>query len=273
MFERIRLMNKRALLLSGFLNENDIKNVQDNVTGNNIDLETLKNILIKKTEKPVTLSFVPGKPNFDYIDKKYSNILNEYYKRYKDKSFFPQPDWCFKSVEISPLLCNSVFLDLDKINYFQSLFNDSNYEDVLRICLDVHESEIKLKFENNGITLSTTNPNILGLLVNQHLHILPQVNPSAVKVARINDKYELIDGKHRAVALYRSGHKKIPAIVFNSASPYKIQSNYYFPLSILLRESSPAIGHYLNENFVTEVPLMSSISVFRVIIDKSVIQI
>lgn len=268
-------MNKRALLLSDFLNENDIKNVQDKVTGNNMDLETLKNILVKKTDKPVALGFAPGKPQIDFIEKKHATILNEYYKKYKDKSFFPQAEWSFKSVEICPLLCNAVFLDLDKINYFQSMFNDDNYENVLRICLDPHEIKIELNSENNGITLSSDNPNIIGLGITNTYppQILFQINPSPVKVARINDKYVLIDGKHRAVALQKAGYEKIPAIVFNSASPYKIQPNFYFRLSTLLREAPPTIGHYMNEKFISEVPLINTINIFRILIDKSTIRI
>lgn len=266
-------MNKRALLLSGFLNENNIKNIQDNVTGNNIDIETLKSILVKKTENLVTFDFTPGKPKIDFIEKKYTTIINEYYKKYKDKSFFPQPEWSFKSVEICPLLCSAVFLDLDKIDYFQNMFNNSNYEDVLRICLDVHESEEKLKLEKNGVSLSTTNPNILGLVVTPTLEILLQANHSPVKVARVNDRYELIDGKNRAVALYKAGYEKIPAIVFDSVSPYKVQSSFYFPASTLMLENPPTMGHYMIENFISEVPLMNSINVFRIIIDKTIVQI
>lgn len=266
-------MNKRALLLSGFLNENDIKNVQNNVTGNNMDLEILINILGGKTKKPVILNFKSGKPQIDYIEKKYGPILNEFFKKYKNKSFFPHIEWSFKSVEICPLLCNAVFLELDKINYFQNMFNDNNYENVLNICLDVHEPEIKLKCENNGVTLSSDNPNFIGLEITPKLQILPLINPSPVKVARIYDRYVLIDGKHRAVALYKAGYKKIPAIVFNYAIPYEIQSNFRFLFSTLLKETSPTIGHYLDEKFISEVPLMNNVNVFRILRDKSTIQI
>jgi hypothetical protein len=273
MFERIRLMGKKALLLSGFLNENYIKNIQDYVTGNNIDLETLKSILIKKSHNPVSLGFAQGKPKFDFIKKEYAAILNEYYKKYKEKLLFPQPGWSFKSVEICPLLCRAVFMDLDKVDYFQNMINGNNYEDILRLCLDVHEPDIKLKLENNGVTLSTNNSNIIGLGITPNLQILPQVNHSPVKVARINDRYELIDGKHRAVALYKAGYRKIPAIVFDSVPPYKVQSNFYFPPSTLMGEAPPTIGHYIIEDFISEVPLMTSINVFRILIDKTTIQV
>jgi hypothetical protein len=273
MFERIKLMNKRALLLSGFLNENDIKDVQNNVSGNNMDFETLKKLLAKKNEKPTALGYTPGKPQIDFIEKKYAPLINEYYKKYKNNSFIPPAEWSFKSVEICPLLCNAVFLNLDKINYFQSMFNDNNYENVLHICLDMYQTEIKIKSENNGITLSCDNPNITGLVITPNLQILPQVNPSPVKIARINERYILIDGKHRAVALHKAGYEKIPAIVFNSASPYKIQSNYCFKISKLLDDAPPTIGHYMNKNFIFDVPLINNVNIFRIIIDKSTIQI
>lgn len=262
-------MNRRALLLSGFLNENDIKNVQDNVSGNIINSETLESILVKKPEKMV--AFKPGKPQINYIEKQYATIINEYFKKYKSNSLFLESEWSFKSVEISPLLCHAVFLDLEKINCFQSMFSDNNYDNILDVCLNVHKTEIKLKCENNGYTLSTDNPNIIGLAITPNLQIAPQVNPSPVKVARINDRYILIDGKHRAVALLKAGIEKIPAIVFNSASPYNIQSNFSFRLSTLLNEVPPSMGHYIKEDFVSEVPLMNNVNVFRVLVDKSTI--
>lgn len=274
MLERTNFMNKKALLLSGFLNENDIKNIQDNVSGSNMDLETLKRILVEKSEKPIALNYTPGKPKIDFMEKKYATILNEYYKKYKNKLFFTQTEWSFKSVEICPLLCSAVFLDLDKIKYFQKIFNDSNYENVLHICLDEHQAEIRLKSENNGITLISDSPNIIDLTINiNNLQILPRLNPSPVKVARINDRYVLIDGKHRAVALYKAGYKKIPAVVFNSTSPYKVQSSYYFNPSKLLDGDPPTIGHYMENNFVSEVPLMNNVYIYRILIDKSTIQI
>lgn len=266
-------MTKKALLLSGFLNENEIKLVQDNVSGNNLDYETLKNLLGNKNKVAADLGYIPGKPQIDFIEKEYAPICNEYYKNYKNSSFPTQVEWSFKSVEICPLLCNSVFLDLDKINYFQNIFNDKNYNNILDGCLNLHQNEIQLKHENNSITVSSNNPNITGFVVSPNLQVLPQVNPSPVKVARINERYILIDGKHRAVALHKVGYEKVPAIVFNGDSPYKVQPRYFFKSSKLMDEAPPTIGHYMNKDYVSEVPLINTLNIFRILVDKSTIQI
>lgn len=266
-------MSKKALLLSGFLSENDIKNVQDNVTGDYMDLEALKSILAPKSENPVSLSYTPGKPQIDFIDKKYATILNDYNLKYKNASYFPQVEWSYKSVEICPLLCDAVFLDLDKINYFQGMFSDNNYENFLHICLDVQEPKVNLKIDNKGLTFSSDNPDIIGLGINQNLQIVPQITPTPVIVAQIYDRYILFNGKHRAVALCKAGYDKIPAVVFNSTNPYIMQPGYRFHHSTLLKESPPTIGHYMNENFISEVLLINNLNVYRIIIDKSTIQI
>lgn len=266
-------MTKRALLLSGFLNENDIKLVQEFVTGNKMEFETLKSLIGNKKKVSSHLSYIPGTPKIDFIEKKYASICNDYYKEYKNNSFSTQVEWSFKSVEICPLLCSSVFLDLDKINYFQSIFKDTSYENVLNVCLSLQKTEIQFKHENNSITVSSNNPNIIGLVLAPDLKVLPQANPSPIKVARINDRYILIDGKHRAVALHKVGYEKIPAIVFNGDSPYKVQPRYLFNRNILLSEAPPTIGHYMNEDFVSEVPLINTLNIFRILTDKTVIQI
>lgn len=269
-------MSKKALLLTGFLTENDVKNIQDNITGNDKDIQQLKDILNNKKANFVALDNInAGRPEIENIEKRYAQRLNEYIEKYNQKNLFSNTEWSFKSVEIGPLLCNAVFLDQDKIDNFSNIFKNSSYEDILKVCLDLLEVELKIKWDNNGLTLTTDNTNVLGfqiIQVNKNLQIMPQVNPSPVKIARVFDKYLLIDGYHRAVALKRAGHKKIPAVIFNNNAPLQ-PPRFRFLTSTLLKESPPVIEHYLNENYVSEVPLKRTINVFRILIDKSSIQI
>lgn len=269
-------MSKTALLLSSFLtgHPTEVFSIQRLITGNLVNDDTIKSLIKKTCTASKEMNYLPGKPKVEYIEKDYENIINEYANKYtnkyKNQPFYLQA-WSFKSVEIQSLLCPNTYLDLDKVEYFRNQIKKHSYVDVLRLCLDVHEQKFINIIENNNLTVATENQNLLCLVIGQDLKIHHKVNGSPVKISKINDRYILNDGVHRAFALLREGYTHIPAVFIDSDMELITKKHFMFSKVTLLKEIPPTIGHFLNETLISEVPLVGTMNVFKVLIDRSII--
>lgn len=241
-------------------NNNDIQYVMQNITGDEISLEDISKLIVSKNN-----SFVPidsnkaGKPTFCDMDSEYASVLDTFIIKIRESKCFGELEWYLKNVEISPLVSSALFLDSTKIESFYNTFIKRNYVEILHVCLDLIPPKIFIQSDGKSIIYQCDNNEILGMeykiLNNSMLQILPVANTSPVKVVRIVDKYRLVDGHCRALALKKAGYDYMPAIVFNDNPGIKYAGNNGFAEHMLIRENPPILEYFLNKNCTEEVPL------------------
>lgn len=274
------VVGNRALLMAGLLtnSDSDIQYVMQNITGEEVCLEDISGLITSKNN-----SFVPiesdkaGKPTFCNMDSGYASALDAFTIKIRESKYFGELEWHLKNVEISPLVSSALFLDNTKVESFYNNFTKRDYADILHICLDLIPSKIYIHSDGKNIIYQCDNNEIIGMkyeIVNTMLQILPIVNISPVKVVRIADKYRLIDGHCRAVALKKAGYDYMPAIVLNDNPGIKYASNNGFAEHMLIRENPPIMEYFLNKNCSEEIPLCKKhVKINKVQIDTTSISV
>jgi hypothetical protein len=261
-------MEQKALIMAGYLNEHDIPNIRQFITGIETSEEELKGIVTEKNSNMVfSRTDIAGKPEFIDIDKTYTNILDSLAVKIKESKFFGNIEWYFKNVEIGPLLSGAVYLNLNKVNQFTGQFSAGDFSNILQICLDTKPSKIPVMIEGNSAIYQCENNEILNLQYgfNNILQVFHRSNISPVKIVRSNDKYRLVDGHHRAIALKKAGVKHIPAVVLNDNPGLEYGVRYHYSEPALLRDNPPLMEYFCKEEYTAELPLRKKhVTIYKV---------
>ena len=267
-------MEHKALLMAGLLTNGDIQPIIQNITGEELGIETITEIISKKVKSFVNIDTnMAGKPKFCEFDLKYASILDSSALKIRESKFFGDFEWNFKNVEIGPLISSALFLDKVKIESFFNIFSKSNYSEILNYCLEPMPSKIRIQADGNSIHYQSENNDILGFKLevnntNLSLNVVPVLNNSPVKVIRVLDKYRLIDEHCRAIALKMAGCDFIPAIVLNDNPGFRYTGSFCFLEHMLIRENPPVMEYFLNENCTAELPLsIKNLKVHKVQVD------
>ena len=261
-------MEEKALIMAGYLTEHDIPLIQRFITGTETSIEELKEIITEKNKNMFFLQGdVAGKPKFIDFDKTHTNMLDSLTVKLKESMFFGDVEWYFKNVEIESLLSSAIYLDLNKVEQFSSQFSTGDFSTVLQICLDTKRSPVPLTIEGNTALYQCENNETIQFQIcyNNHLQILHRGNISPVKVVRINDKYRLIDGHHRALALKNAGFNHIPAVVLHDNPGLEYGPRFRYGEPALLRDNPPLMEYFCRKECAAELPLRKKhLRVFKV---------
>jgi len=78
-----------------------------------------------------------------------------------------------------------------------------------------------------------------------------QASPSRITVRRTGGRLVLVDGHHRALALWIAGVLEVPAVVYDGSLVDNIESGQ-LPSAVVLDERAPRLGDYLNDEVSVE---------------------
>mgnify|MGYP000288209422 CR=1 FL=1 len=271
-------MEAKAIVMLGYLNEGDIPQIQQFITGDESTSIELKEVINKKVGSYTKVEpSHAGRPELLEINKEYMNVLDSYAIKIKESNFLGSSNWSFKNVEINRLISNALFLDKKRIESFSNIFSSEDYSEILRVCLDKMPLKIPCMLSTNVAFYQSDNNDILNISFtfnNNVLQMNTKFNISPVKVLRVLNKYHLIDGHHRAYALKKCGFDYIPSIVLNDNPGIRYSGIYHFSNHTLLREDPPIMKYFLDEDCSEELPLRKkSVMLHKIQIDSTAITV
>ena len=169
----------------------------------------------------------------------------------------------FKLVEIEPLLAYQFIVDADRSKFHCGGLSNPSVSELMKICLpqaqpkpidlsplvDLGQSHCAT-IKSRNLSMRQMNRGIFGLNQNGYeswvagmqIHVtLPFVH-----VVRLNKRYYLHNGFHRAYGARLAGAKNIPCLLRDVQTPQEagIMDGQTFPLTLLESGDPPTIGHF-----------------------------
>jgi hypothetical protein len=165
---------------------------------------------------------------------------------------FKNPE--FKLIEIEPLLAYQFSIDEDRSGYHcNQLASPPTMDELLRTCLPINlpTEQITLSASSQSILVKSKSLNVrimAGGLLNEGLAgIHFGVSLALTQVVKLNGKYYLHNGFHRALGLRLCGSTHIPCLLREVETPEEagiIGNGATFPLNLLESDNSPTLAHF-----------------------------
>ena len=98
--------------------------------------------------------------------------------------------------------------------------------------------------------------------------------PQVILVSKVNGRFYLRNGMHRAYLLLASGIKYIPAVIVEEKALMQIVTSYpAFSTEVLLMERPPTLADLLDENLIATIPLQRTQKVVRISTEEMILPV
>jgi hypothetical protein len=130
-------------------------------------------------------------------------------------------------------------------------------------------------FVSNLKTLTVSAAQIRQLPEGTEVRFLIANNLAIIMVTAFQDRYITRNGIHRAYLLARLGVRNIPCVVVEEQGLPNLLTSAYpaFVPGILMQPRPPMVVDFLNEKLVTEVPLLRTNKVIRIVAEESILPV
>lgn len=274
-------MIHRGLSLLGFMDSSSVAPYLANIAGQPFAKSDLwKDAWQAATEFPKGVEgLVPGRPGMQEIPEEYHAHVLKISSEPAFRARHHHGNWAFRMVEIRPLVCPAIHVNLDAVAQFQQIASGHDPMALLELCLPKEPTKSAIHIEQSAsLVVTSLQTNNLGA----HLAIEPpnpwvqMVVPRLVHAVMYQGRYLLTDGFHRALALLREGFEYIPALVVDPpqgmVGPAVIRAHWKFNPHVLLAEVPPMMAHFLSKGSV-EVPLLPAVKVLRITGEEFVVRV
>jgi len=223
-------------------------------------------------------------------DLQFEKGAGEYIAGYQQTPLFQRilqqfPNAQIAYVPFDELVNPLVYIDNEHLESIKPELQSSEPPDVVKFALptnvNVHTKAVtdptfhNVSFVSSSKTLTVSAAQIRQVPEGTEVRFLIANNLAAIMVTAFQDRYVMRNGIHRAYLLGRLGVRKIPCVfVSEEGLPNLLTSAYpAFVPGVLMQPRPPMVADFLNEKLVTEVPLLRTNKLIRIVAEESILPV
>jgi hypothetical protein len=252
--------------------------------------QDLQALLPKWSEAADARSHLGPLPSRTPPSLQFESGVSEYVASYQQTPVFQGIRQQFPNAQIAYLpfdhLVNPlVYIDNDHLETIKPELQSCEPPDVAKFALPsnvlVHAKGVtdptfhNVTFVSNSKTLTVSAAQVRQLPEGTEVRFLIASNLAVITVAAFQDRYIIRNGIHRAYLLARLGVRNIPCVVVSEEGLPNLLTSAYpaFVPGVLMQPRPPMIVDFLNEKLVTEVPLIRTNKVIRILAEESILPV
>jgi hypothetical protein len=188
-------------------------------------------------------------------------------------------------VPVNQLVNPLVYIDNDYVESIKPELQSCEPPDVAKFALPstvlVHAKGVKdptlhnVTFVSSSKTLTVSAAQIRQLPEGTEVRFLIANNLALTMVTAFQDRYIMRNGIHRAYLLARLGVRNIPCVVIGEEGLPSLLTSAYpaFVPGMLMQPRPPMVVDFLNDNLVTEVPLLRTNKIIRIVAEEWILPV
>lgn len=180
----------------------------------------------------------------------------------------------FQSIRLDRLIARQVYVDEDHLNTLAPPA-EGDEAAILEFCMRANPIEPPIRASDGSITFSSPYAGNLiaanlGYEVKSDQEVVVYAcirsRPNYVYVLQVNNRYVIQNGYHRAVALLRAGHQRMPCLIrsMTQQDMVALQQPGFFDLGRIMLPRPPMASDLINNVATADLEMRSRTHIMRV---------